>query len=623
MAINYRSIVTGGTGAVDYHKVISGVASPKVYTPEVPTPPTPPAPEQPKNIFQKTGDIVKDFGVGLAKPFVKSYELLSQAAPVYGAVLKGGAQMLTGNKQGGINTITEAAKKSEVERVNPIQFGGQNIERIKTPKEAVGTALEIASYGVGGGEALAAKNIIKQTLAEGLKVGATQVSKRLAVGGTGMALYGAGTAMQENKSAKDIAIAAAKNFGIGAAFEVGMLGLGASGALMARKFENVVKGLKPRNADEIAAAIRGEEYLPSKIKIGEEVKNAADNTVSYQKELNLGHNASGQPILSRVEINPKTGESKIFLDKSLDKTPGRKALIIENAHDDIVRLKMEGSKIESKTVANKSVEDFALRLGKTEPEISAIIKKELIPYNGDLVAARKSFVENPVIVKEKAPTVAKLLEFQTDPNVQILTTSSQDLLDKAIKKQEDSLLSKAESYKSEMKPSEETYVPKAAQKLEAEAIEKQVIKDPIGIPEVEKVHIKDQIALHSEIEGDRNLIDRILSGEVEAPGKLKSASVWRIESEKAAQNGDVAMIQKLAKSPLARQFSEEGANIAMLRGMERDNPVNVIKRLGDLRAASKGGKIKVNSEVKTLKDTIKKVAPKKEDWTSFIESIKC
>jgi len=634
MAINYRSLVTGSatsTDSADYHKMVTGIASPKTFTPQAPTPPIPPTPEQPKNIFQKTGDIVKDFGVGIAKPFVKSYELLSQAAPVYGAVLKGGAQMLTGNKQGGVNTITEAGKKAEINRANPINFGGQQINRIKTTKDVVGTALEIASYGIGAGEAMAAKNIIKQTLATGLQYGskqaaisaAKQIVTRLAVGGLGGATYGAGAAMQENKDAKNIAIDAAKNFGIGAAFELGMLGLGAGGAIVARKFDRVLKGLKPLSLEEKNAAIRGEEYLPSKIKIGEPITNAADNKITYQKDLNLGHDASGQPIMSRVEVNPKTGEAKVFVAKQLDKNPGQKALVIENAHDEIVRLKMEGVKSINKTMASKSVEDFGLRIGKTEPEISAILKKELTQYNGDLVAARKEFIVNPVVVKEKAPTVAALLEHQTDPNINIITTSIRDLEEKQTKRIEDDMLKRADAYKAEqaaIKPSSETYTPTAAKKLENSAIENKIIQDPIGIPEVEKVHIKDQIALHAEIENDRALINRILTGAEEAPGKLKAASVWRIEAEKAAKNGDIGMIQELAKSPLARQFSEEGANIAMLRGMNYNNPVNVIKRVNEAKSLNKKTKVNLKKETN---DLINATSPKKENWASFIESIKC
>jgi hypothetical protein len=610
MAINLDNYINQPTSKINLDKYLNtdqqAAYQKALNTP--PAPPTPQAPAQPKNIFQKTGDVVKDFGVGLAKPFVKSYELLTQGAKAYGAVAKGGVQLLKGDKAGAKETLNTEAKRLQEERAKPIEFGGQQINRITNMKEAAGTALEVASFAVGGSEALAAKNIIKQTLAEGLKVGAKQVAKRMAVGATGMALYGAGEAMQENKGAKEIAINAVKNAGIGALFEVGMLGLGAGGALAARKFENVLKGLKPRTADEIAAAVRGEEYLPSKIKVGEVVSNKADNKVSYQKELSLGKDANGQPILSRTEINPKTGEAKIFLDKSLDKTPGRKALIIENAHDDIVRLKTNPAPQVSKTVAQKSVEDFEARIGKTKEEIAAAIKKE----------ATKPVGQRPI--------TEALLNHQTNVDVNILTTTLKDLEEKHIKSLEEKLTQKSEAYKAEqaaVKPSEETYTPKAAQRLEQEAIAKKIIQDPVGIPQVEKVHIVDQIALHSEIESDRNLIDRILLGEVEAPGKLKSASVWRIESEKAAKNGDVGMIQKLAKSPLARQFSEEGANIAMLRGMERDNPVNVIKRLSDLRSAAKGGKVKENAVAKEIKDAIKKVSPSKQSWADFIEEIKC
>jgi hypothetical protein len=61
----------------------------------------------------------------------------------------------------------------------------------------------------------------------------------------------------------------------------------------------------------------------------------------------------------------------------------------------------------------------------------------------------------------------------------------------------------------------------------------------------------------------------------------------------------------------------------MFRELDHSNPVNVIKDLAKKRAERVGNKIKENKTVNELKTAIRKVAPKKEDWASFIESIKC
>jgi hypothetical protein len=560
--------------------------------------------------------VVGDFALGIAKPFIKSGELLAKGGQTLGQVAKAGVQLAGGNKEGAKETIDTQAKKLLKERAKPMTVAGKEINRIDSWKDTIGTALELASYSIGAGEGLAAKNILKTTLTQGFKLGAKQAATRLAIGGGAMSLYSAGAAMQEDKSAKDIAISAAKGFPIGMAFEVGMLGVGAGGALIFKSFKNVIRGARPTNIIEKLAAEEGDKILPKTVKVGEEIKNASDPTISYEKVNELGVNESGEKILTKTEINPKTGTAKILVDKSLDATPGKKALAIEKELGDIIDGRLKGVELRPQTAISRSLESFGLKIGKPREIIAQDLEKETKKFGG-LGPAIEKYKVNPEAIKKEAPTLGALLEHQTDPNLQIHTTSDTDLINHHISNMEK--MNKAELPRSEG----DIVTPRAALRLEAKAVEKDLMKQIEGLPEREVNHIKDQASEYAKLARNRQMSEEIAMGLKDAPGKLKASYVWVQEANRAAREGDVNMIQKLAKSPLVTKFSEEGSSIRMLREMDATNPVSVIEKTNKIKAKKFADSGKVEKTTKDLKEVARKSGPNKETWSQFIESIRC
>lgn len=621
MAINLDNYISSNTprkSAINLDNYLSDAqkqaAQKALNTPVVPKVQEP---EPEKTVLQKASKIAGDFAMGLVSPIIKGAELTWQGLKTTGQVYKAGAQLALGDKKAATETVTKEGLRLQAERSQPMKVFGREVERTTTPKQAAGLALEVASYGIGYGEALAAKNILKTSLTQGFAMGAKKIAERTAYGALAGGMFSAGAAMEENKTPKQIALETAKGLAIGSIFELGMIGIGAGASAARKSITNIMKGAKPHNKLERLAAQEGEKLISSKVKVGEPVVNANDPNVSYEKSINLGHNEKGEPILSRTEINTKTGQAKIFINKSLDNNPGQKALILERETQRIIDSRLEKPSVDNITVLDKNLKDLGLRLGKTDEEIKVDLNKDLRKLGG-WEAGQAKFAADPAAVKSEAPTFATLIEHQTDPNITIHTTSAADVIANIERRVEETKAKIGVEY-----PKSETYTPTASKRIEAELQAKKLVKEIDDLPEVERVHIKDQAMEYGAISKDKNLVERILKGETEAPGKLKASSVWRFESEKAAQSGDVARQIELARSPLAKQFSEEGANIAMLRGMNRYNPVNVIRKINELKSKKFVNSGKVARETERLKTTIRKASPKKEDWASFIDSIRC
>jgi hypothetical protein len=726
MAIDYNTLVVKPTGAgvpkssgIDYNKL---VVSRKNVAPVVTTPPVPAA-EPDKNIFQKASKLAGDFAMGIFSPVIKSAELTWQGAKTTGKVLKAGGQLALGNEAGAKQTVVDEGNRLMQERSQPMKVFGRDVERTMTPKQAAGLALEVASYGIGAGEALAAKNILKTSLTQGFKMGAKKVGERTAYGALAGGMFSGGVAMEENKNAKQIATEAVKGAAIGAIFEIGMIGVGAGASAARKSITNIMRDIHPQDELGRLAMKQGEELVPRKLKVGEVVTNEKDPLVSYQKAVNLGRDEQGERILARTEINETTGEAKIFIDKSLDRFPAKKGLVMEHEAQKIVdfrlnkkakeaaqetRLsglqkkfeesqggqkllaepkktemlmleapkkgapivgegftmtggvdlnnvkrakavaayqkalavynrnatkenlskllalkdKVKALEVKPVTVLDKSLRDLGLRLGKTKEEIKTALVRDLKKVGG-FEAGQAKYADNPAAVKQETPTFATLMEHQTDPNVTIHTTSATDVIGNIERRVDETKAKVGAKMPKTKTPKSETYTPTASKRIEAELQAKKLIKEIDDLPEVDRVHIKDQAMEYGAISADKKVIEDILFNGAEAPGKLKASSVWRFESEKAALEGNVARQIELAKSPLAEQFSKEGANIAMLRGMNRYNPVNLIKKINALKNEKfkKSGKVnKLEGELRNIK---KRVSPTKENWSSFIDSISC
>ncbi len=68
-----------------------------------------------------------------------------------------------------------------------------------------------------------------------------------------------------------------------------------------------------------------------------------------------------------------------------------------------------------------------------------------------------------------------------------------------------------------------------------------------------------------------------------------------------------------------------GQRIRTLGERNPDSPVGAIKSVQALREGKLGKGLKQtrNKVVKEIKESIKKIRPKKEDWASFVQSLEC
>lgn len=108
------------------------------------------------------------------------------------------------------------------------------------------------------------------------------------------------------------------------------------------------------------------------------------------------------------------------------------------------------------------------------------------------------------------------------------------------------------------------------------------------------------------------------------PDGVHPQILFNIVEALATNEGDVPLLQQLAKSPLGRQLSE-GASTMGSHGFN-DNPNSVVKRLqqaNDIKAGGPKGKAKTDAAVKEAKATITKTASRMIDYDKILDAITC
>ena len=145
------------------------------------------------------------------------------------------------------------------------------------------------------------------------------------------------------------------------------------------------------------------------------------------------------------------------------------------------------------------------------------------------------------------------------------------------------------------------------------------------LPEFRSISRESQIRQASKfVEKDLQKALRVLKGIEEAPKVLLHTSIARALFEHAQLKKDLNLAIDLASFRATRQ----GQELSMLVGLDQDNPAVIINRITQARVKaltkSDKGKLKVSQADKTsLRSSIKKAQPKKDEYLEFIESIKC
>ena len=259
--------------------------------------------------YNEKPGLLKNIGREIAKPFVQGTELLGQAALATGAVAKAGIQSATGKKEQAKQTIIKEAQRIKSSRQQPIRLLGADVNRITNEKQAMGSALNLASNFVGGGG-------VAKTAGAGVKTGVLAAVKAgVKAGAKSGVLYGAGDAMSEDRNV----LGGALMGGASGAIAGGLIPAAIGGGLKVAKvitspFSTAINKIAPALEK---AAIKVENVItkPSKTDIAHGFK--ANNVFKYNLGGGIGQSLQktesliGQ-LVSRAEN--LRGKSKSTID---------------------------------------------------------------------------------------------------------------------------------------------------------------------------------------------------------------------------------------------------------------------------------------------------------------------
>ena len=120
---------------------------------------------------------------------------------------------------------------------------------------------------------------------------------------------------------------------------------------------------------------------------------------------------------------------------------------------------------------------------------------------------------------------------------------------------------------------------------------------------------------------------KVLKGKIDPPKGTNEGSIYVAMTQLAKDDSS----GKLATDLMGLKATAMGQNIEILKELDKNNPVKHIDDLIKRKIEASGGEKKIKtarvSSTKQLKpgfeSTIKKSTPKRQNWSEFIESIRC
>jgi hypothetical protein len=180
------------------------------------------------------------------------------------------------------------------------------------------------------------------------------------------------------------------------------------------------------------------------------------------------------------------------------------------------------------------------------------------------------------------------------------------------------------------KPKDASKTPsKIAESIETKAIEQKLTEGFEGLAGYDKITIKEQAQKASELLTDIEKTRRVIRGEEELPTGLRGTAVITAAEEYIKKTGDAKLAYDLANSHLVSETSAAAQELRLAAERQPDSLAQKLKDLKQTREEAvrkKTGKTldkAIKSEVDTIKSEVRKSAPKKEDWSSFLDSIQC
>lgn len=162
----------------------------------------------------------------------------------------------------------------------------------------------------------------------------------------------------------------------------------------------------------------------------------------------------------------------------------------------------------------------------------------------------------------------------------------------------------------------------------ANSLQNKLQKSLGALPEYNVVGNEGQFKNVAEITAtDLPRAKRIALGQ-EAPPAGTHPEAFYVAMSELAKNDPALALQLGKESSLISDSTTMGQRIQLLSNLNPDSPVNVIRDVQksfDQAAEKRYNNVKqvVKNTVSEIDNHIKKSIPKKEDWSSFIDSIKC
>lgn len=167
-----------------------------------------------------------------------------------------------------------------------------------------------------------------------------------------------------------------------------------------------------------------------------------------------------------------------------------------------------------------------------------------------------------------------------------------------------------------------------SQSVADQALKKEIVVDLEQLPEANVRNMADaaQRAL-DVIESDINLAKKIAFLESPEVNNVRAQEMFTALRKKAFADGDVELINELATNEAAGKMGEElGQRIKALDTGETNDPVRVLQDINkSLKIRAKKPAIIKEKKmiIEKLKKSVKKSIPKKDEWDSFIEGLRC
>lgn len=358
----------------------------------------------------------------------------------------------------------------------------------------------------------------------------------------------------------------------------------------------------------------GETYSPKELRdrvIGSELENTPEGKALIKASFEA--EKTGQS----VRIGENKAETLTTFEKNIDdyrqspgKTPGVKT-VEDAALRDI-----------TKQVENPTVKSY------TQERVADAIKNKEIKANSDgtitVYRAGETTGRNRLISATYNRAVAERFAAENNVPIKEFQVKPSDI-QAFVGRGEKEVLIKSEIQVQGKTPS------KIGKSIEQKAIDEQLTKGFDNVAGYDKITIADQSKRATDlINNDFERARRIVRGEEQLPAELRGTSLITAMEQVIKKTGDKDLAYELANSRLVSATSEAAQNLRLAAERIPDSLTVKLRELKELRekeAMKRTGKKSVDSAVKSevdkIKTEVRKASPKKQDWSSFIDSIQC